>query len=1044
MIFDYLKKIESEWKTGEATEQSYRPMLKQLLEGLLPGVMVINEPSHIECGAPDYILKDKKSQLNLSFIEAKKIADADLDGKSIHKEQFNRYKDSLDSLCFTDYLDFRFYAHHDFIDSVRIAEVKGETLAPANEDELARFVQLVDHFAAVKPQHITSPSRLAQLMAGKARLLAQGVREYLKDEKHADSTLSQQMEAFRNVLIHDIDANSFADIFAQTVTYGMFAARLHDKTPEDFSRAEAAQLIPKTNPLLRQMFQYIAMDTDESIEWIVDDLVSLFAAVDVEKLMKDYGKESQKTDPLMHFYEDFLAAYDPRLRKVRGVWNTPTPVVGFIVRSVDRILEKGFGLSGGLANADKVKTKVVNDNKVKKSEKKFVERIVHKVQLLDPSLGTGTFIAETVKLIHKRVVDSIGSAAWQGYVADDLLPRLNGFEILMASYAMAHLKMDMLLAETGYVHKSDERFRIFLTNSLEPYDKETGTLFAAALSKEANEANFVKRDCPVMVVMGNPPYSGVSSNNGEWATKLVENYKKEPDSDLPLQEKKHWLNDDYVKFLSFAQYYIQKNGEGVVGFINNNGFIDNPTFRGMRWSLLKAYDEIYILNLHGNAMKKEKTPEGKKDENVFDITVGVSINILVKHKGGSNALAKVRYADLYGLRDSKYDWLNANSLEKVDWKTVDPTGPFYFFTPQNDEGREEYEKGFRIDELMTAGTSGIVSMGDSFAYADSKADLQTRFQDFLTTQYTPESLTARYSLGKNYADFVLKFKQSGKTFDEGKFKPVGIRPFDWKWTYYDNGILWRTREKVMRHMLFENLGLIALKGFPHPERAPVFISDGLIEHRYWSSSGGQGTDYIFPLYLAAENMGSVEMVPNFNGAIYDAICEGIGEKPAPEEVFYYIYGVLHAPSYRSKFKEFLKVDFPRVPYPQSAEEFHKFVAVGEKLAAVHLLKDPEVSSPFSNPYAKFEGEGDSVVEKVSFEPLEGDAAVEGLGRVWINGGKSFAPVPEVAWNAFIGGYQPAQKWLKDRKGKVLSSTDVVHYKAIVAALKREDDLIKGL
>lgn len=344
-IANYIGKVEKEWKTGQATEHSYRPMLKGLMEALLPRIMVINEPKHVDCGAPDYILR--KGQLNVGFVEAKDIGDGDLDGRGMHKEQFDRYKDSLETICFTDYLDFRFYDNFDFVDSARIAEIKGDRLALADEATLDRFVQLVIRLGDARPQHITSPSRLAQLMAGKAKLLAQGVRQYLGNEANADSMLAQQMEAFRNVLIHDIDADSFADVFAQTVTYGMFAARLHDQTPEDFSRAEAATLIPKTNPLLRQMFQYIAMDTDDSIEWIIDDLVSLFAAVDVEKLMKGYGKDTQKTDPLLHFYEDFLAAYDPKLRKTRGVWYTPKPVVDFIVRSVDRILERDFGLQGG-------------------------------------------------------------------------------------------------------------------------------------------------------------------------------------------------------------------------------------------------------------------------------------------------------------------------------------------------------------------------------------------------------------------------------------------------------------------------------------------------------------------------------------------------------------------------------------------------------------------------------------------------------------------------------------------------------------------------
>ena len=520
----------AQWKTGQATEHSYRPALKTLLEGLLQKVIVINEPQHIKCGAPDYILRDKRTALHLGFIEAKDIGDGDLDGNGVHKEQFNRYKNSLESLCFTDYLDFHFYEGGEFKDKVRIAEVCGEKLVPAAEPVIEKFVGMIEHFGSAKAQKITSPIRLAKLMAGKARLLAQAIKEFLLQDTEKESMLAGQMAAFRDVLIHDISEESFADVYAQTITYGMFAARLHDETPEDFTRAEAASLIPKTNPLLRQMFNYIAADTNDTVEWIVDDLITLFAATDLREIMKDYGKSTEQTDPILHFYEDFLAAYNPDLRKARGVWYTPQPVVGFIVRSVDIILETMFGLQGGLANNTKAKFKVVNDNKTKKSDKEFIEREMHRVQVLDPATGTGTFLAEVVRRIYSKFAGMEGM--WQNYVSEHLLPRLNGFEILMASYAMAHLKLDMLLAETGYKHESNERLRVFLTNSLEEHDKEVGTLFAAALSKEANEANFLKRDCPVMVVIGNPPYSVSSSNKGEWIQNLIGDYKKN------LNEKK--------------------------------------------------------------------------------------------------------------------------------------------------------------------------------------------------------------------------------------------------------------------------------------------------------------------------------------------------------------------------------------------------------------------------------------------------------------------------------------------------------------------------
>ena len=1037
VINAYLRKVESEWKTGQATEHTYRPMLKELLEHLLPKMMVINEPARIECGAPDYILKDSKTQLNICFIEAKDIGDADLDGKTVHKEQFNRYKDSLDSLCFTDYLDFRFYTHNDFIDSVRIAEIKGDRIVAANDAELERFLQLIGHFADAKPQHITSPSRLAALMAGKAKLLAQGVRHYLKNEANADSVLAQQMEAFRNVLIHDIDVDSFADLFAQTITYGMFAARLHDPTPEDFSRAEAAQLIPKTNPLLRQMFQYIAMDADDSIEWIVDDLVALFAAVDVEKLMKGYGRDTQKSDPLLHFYEDFLAAYDPKLRKARGVWYTPKPIVDFIVRSVDHILEKDFGLPGGLADSSKVTVELKNDFKKTKFSrgKSIVHNEMHRVQILDPAAGTGTFLAEAVKRIHEKVVASMGEGAWQGYVGENLLPRLNGFEILMASYAMAHLKLDMLLAETGYSHTTNERLRVFLTNSLEPYDKETGTLFAAALSQEANEANFVKRDCPVMVVVGNPPYSGVSSNNGDWASHLIDDYKREPGSDQPLQERKHWLNDDYVKFLSFAQHYIDKNGEGIVGFINNNGFIDNPTFRGMRWSLLKSFDDIYIFNLHGDSKKRESAPDGGKDENVFDIMQGVSINIFVKRKNARNggALAVVHYADRYGEREDKYAFLDQNGIEKIKWQTLVPQAPYYFFVPKDFGPQEEYEKGFSIAELIREQSMGSVSANDDLNVSITEAEQRGKIKDLLTL--SEEDWRQKTGRKKDSQDWTYATAKADAAAHPDCFERIAYRPFDVRFTLYtgvSKGIYARPLRDTMRHLLeHENIALCAVRICSRNDLLPVFVTDKITDKTILSSKDNAN---VFPLYLYDEKDGKVEKTPNFDAAIFEKIREAVGEAITPEDVFNYIYGVLHTPSYREKYREFLKIDFPRIPYPKSAAEFRRIAAVGEKLVKVHLLKDEAVTNPFANPYAKFEGTGDGTVEKVAFADE----------KVFINADQYFAPVPADAWNFYIGGYQPAQKWLKDRKGRKLSAEDVVHYKSIIAALLKTAALMKEL
>ena len=671
----YIDNINQKFKAGNATEHTFRGVLEQLIESIVPTIRATNEPKRQSCGAPDYILT--KKDIPVGFIEAKDIGDKDLDGlkKTGNKEQFDRYKASLNNLIFTDYLSFHLYRDGEFVAKITIAEIApspsgraGEEIIKPIPENFASFENFIKDFCLHIGQTIKSSKKLAEMMAGKARLLSDIIGNALMSdqENYQDSTLKDQYMAFKEILIHDITPQSFADVYAQTIAYGMFAARLHDPTLETFSRQEAAELIPKSNPFLRKLFQYIAgYDLDDRIKWVVDDLVQIFLACNVEEMLKNYGKSTKMEDPIIHFYEDFLSEYDPKLRKARGVWYTPQPVVNFIVRAVDDILKTEFDLPQGLADTSKTKIKV--DIQGKK-----VEKEVHKVQILDPATGTGTFLAEVVKHIHKKFEGQQG--IWSNYVATHLLPRLNGFELLMASYAMAHLKLDLLLTETGYTPsdtslrgtKQSQRLRVYLTNSLEEHHQDTGTLFANWLSTEANEANHIKRDAPVMCVIGNPPYSGESANKGEWIMKLMEDYKKEPGGKEKLKEQNSkFINDDYVKFLRYGQHFIEKNGSGVLAYINPHGFLDNPTFRGMRWNLLKTYDKIYTIDLHGNAKKKETAPDGSADVNVFDIQQGVSINIFVKTgKKKSNELGKVFHFDLYGKREMKYDFLSEKNLNK--------------------------------------------------------------------------------------------------------------------------------------------------------------------------------------------------------------------------------------------------------------------------------------------------------------------------------------------------------------------------------------------
>ena len=510
-IYEYIETLNRRFKKGDASEHTYRGDLQQVLERIADGLDVTNEPKRTtDVGNPDYIIS--KGEIAVGFIEAKDI------GKNLgspeFKEQFERYKRGLDNLIITDYLTFLFYENGKLVWDTKIGEINVDrTSITPLEENFKAFENRIKEFCEYVSQTIKSPKRLAELMAGKARLLENiiegAINADAEDTENIEenSTLQEQYKAFRNILIHDLSVKDFADIYAQTLAYGMFSARIHDETLDTFSRQEASDLIPKTNPFLRKLFDSIAgIDIDRRIKVTVDNLADVFRATDVKELLKNFGKSTQTQDPIIHFYETFLAKYDSALRRARGVWYTPEPIVNFIVRGIDHILKREFNLENGLADTSKTTINIKTDKPDRRKKHGYTEiqRIVHKVQILDPATGTGTFLAQIIKHIYFNNFEN-SEGAWSKYVEDDLIPRLNGFELLMASYSVAHLKLDMLLSETNYVSQKEQRFNIYLTNSLEEHHPDTGGLFSSWLSKEANEANWIKRDTPVMVVLGNPP-----------------------------------------------------------------------------------------------------------------------------------------------------------------------------------------------------------------------------------------------------------------------------------------------------------------------------------------------------------------------------------------------------------------------------------------------------------------------------------------------------------------------------------------------------------
>ena len=1072
-VSNYVNKISERVKAGHTSEHTFRKDLEDLINYLVPEVMVTNEPSKVtDCGNPDFLIS--KKEIPIGFIEAKDVG-KDLSSK-LYKEQFDRYKAALDNLIITDYLRFEFYVNGERVHEVCVGELVAG-MVQSHDGEFKRLAELLRDFCVYVGQTIKSAQRLAVLMAGKARLLEHTLYQALISDENSDdnSDLRDQFETFKAVLIHDLTPADFADIYAQTLAYGMFAARLHDDTLDTFSRQEAAELIPKTNPFLRKLFSHVAgIDIDDRIKTTVDNLAEVFRATDVAAILQNFGKTTQTQDPIIHFYETFLAEYNPKLRKQRGVWYTPEPVVKFIVRAVDDILKSEFDLADGIADTSKIeieKQTQTPDSRTKTGYK-MVKELVHKVQILDPATGTGTFLAAIIQHIFHSQFENMGGI-WSSYVEQDLLPRLHGFELLMASYAMAHLKLDMLLADTGYEPIKPKRMLVYLTNSLEEHNPDTGTLFAGWLSAEANEANAVKRDAPVMVVMGNPPYSGVSANNNKWISDLIEDYKYVDGEHF--KERKHWLNDDYVKFMRYGQHFIEKNGEGILAFINPHGFLDNPTFRGMRWNLLKTFDKIYTIDLHGNSLRQEVCPDGSKDENVFDIMQGVSINIFIKNnKKSNNELGRVYHYDLYGKREWKYDFLRNNSVSEIGFEAVDFNSPNYFFNPKDETGRTEYEKGLKVDDIFKHISSGIVTARDSVVIDYESKSLIERMEKFSDESLSdrdirnwlfPSKKDAKYLAGDSRGWKIAEARNNIRNNDHEKYvKDLNYRPFDFRKVYYSQDMVDWGREASIYHIdRSDNFALLITKAHRDSEFAHIFMTDRISEAIFLSSKTGSNAMNI-PLYFYPDTQSELldedkpVRMPNLDPEIVADIAQAIGltftnEKEdtagtfAPIDILDYIYAVLHSPTYRETYKEFLKIDFPRVPYPRDTDTFWQLVALGGELRQIHLLESPKLAAQTKALGIGYPVGGDNAVTRkmtktsVGFELDEVDSSI---GKVWLNDTQYFTNVPLVAWEFYIGGYQPAQKWLKDRQGRTLDISDVRHYMNIIAALSLTADVMQQI
>ncbi|MHC1737077.1 MAG: type ISP restriction/modification enzyme [Ignavibacteriaceae bacterium] len=1021
MTKKYLGCLLKTFQKGDAREESYYPDLKSFLSDYSlkkrnKKIDITVLPKKTEAGNPDFRIWDGSQRIT-GYIEAKDLS-TDLD-RIEDTEQITRYLSTFPNVILTNFTEFRLYRQGEMIDKVSVTRPfvikKLSTLPPLeNEDKL---FELLDRFLDFSLPKTFSAKTLATELAKRTK--------FLKDEIVAEELKSNNKsiigfyEVFKEFLIAGISEEEFADLYSQTITYGLFAARLRAK--DEFNRKLAYSFIPKSIGILRDIFKYISLeDIPLQMEIIIDDIAEVLLVADAKKILDQYYHEGKGSDPVLHFYETFLSVYDPATREKRGVYYTPEPVVSFIVRSLHEILEDKFNKPDGLAD--------------------------NGVTLLDPAGGTLGFLAKAIEIAVEDYSKKYGAGVVQKLIKGHIIQNFYSFELMMAPYAIGHMKMSFLLEELGYQMEDDERIKYYLTNTLDMQElEETKFPGMSSLSHESHEAGKVKKEAPILVVLGNPPYSGHSSNTGEWISNEIKEYYKVDGKPLGERNTK-WLQDDYVKFIRFAQWKIDRAGEGILGFITNHSYLDNPTFRGMRQSLMTSFDEIYILDLHGNSLKKEKTPDGGKDENVFDIQQGVAVAFFLKYKEGRKKL--VARHEIFGLREEKYSWLNKHSFRKVKWEKVVPHPDFYLFIQTDNELAKHYYSFMKITDIFPVNSVGIVTSRDNFVIDFDRKKLEQRIRQFRDSGIDDETIKITYNLAENQSWKIKEQREKLRKDQDWKDKITKIlyRPFDERWILYHDDMIERARREVMQHMLQKNLAICVGRQFSvigSNNYNIVFLSEGLVDLNLYRRGG----ELVFPLYLYPEKTEKrktsiMQMMifepeveykvrkPNIKPELIEELKGRFKRKVTPEDIFYYIYGVLFSNIYRTKYLEFLKTDFPRIPFTKSYELFVKIGRLGKQLAEFHLLKSPALKRGV----ARYPITGTDKIEKIYYEDE----------KIWINKQQYFTGVKKEIWEYKIGGYPICEKWLKERKGRAFNMDDLTSYLWIISSLSKTIELQKEI
>jgi len=1007
----------------EGTEHTYRTQLENLLNQIRTdeSIRIIHEPKRKKgFGAPDFRME--KSGAVTGYMECKKPGE-NLDSV-IKSEQMKKYLALSDNLILTDYRRFLLFRNADpapaetcdLFDSADL----GKSKSVLSEERIQAVDRLLSNFFLSAPAQISDSQKLAVCLAERGKILKEYVNELL--ENKADDDFSQKIRGlcatFQEMLVKDMNHEEFADAYAQTVIYGFFLARLQS---DQKITLDAGRAVPVSFRVIKEFFSFISHDYSlpNHVSWIFQEIVSLINNIDLKGISRSLSFEKtdteQTADPYLYFYETFLGEFDPQKRKAKGVYYTPAQVVGFIVRSIDKVLADTFSKSSGFADSS--------------------------VTVLDFATGTGTFLLAVFELVLDRIRQK-DAGSLKSVTGDHLLKNFYGFECLAAPYAVAHLKLSQLLKDSGYQIQDSERLQIYLTDTLDNSQHKTNTLFPV-ISREGNEANAVKLEKPVLVITGNPPYYSRSKSGSQW----VEDYK--PSGEKNIQP----LHDDYVKFIRFAHHKMEKNRQGVIGIITNNSFLSGLIHRKMRGLLMRDFDEIYILNLHGNARIQEICEDGSADENVFDIMQGVGISLFVKKEKREKS-CRVFYHDLYGKREDKFGFLEKHDVRTVKWKEL-KTAHFdsqfrktrwgrerfkenvSFFVPVKDgKTIRNYGEFWGIYEIFRQYSSGVKTHRDHFIVGFDREELISRFSKFMKNDL-------------HFAQEVLKLK-STRDWDREKAKErlenVNIsdyiqeydyKPFDRRKIIYHSDLSERIRYDTMQHFLMgKNTGICFIRNYYGTDNFDFTMATDKLSDIHFI--GGQS--YVAPLYLYqtansdSENgqngmfdyESGLKKKANFTKEFQDFIRKKYQpHSPSPEEIFGYIYAVMHCPSYRETYLEFLKMDFPRIPFADDFNIFRAFSEIGSELAEHHLMKKSYADSPVSFPES-----GSDTVENVRFVQDDKNRT----GNVFINKNQYFANVPVSAWEFCIGGYQVLDKWLKSRKSRVLTYPEKEHFKKIVSIL----------